>query len=173
LGKAKRQPYERLESESAKAFEAFSKYRDMGIERSLRKVAQELSKSETIIKRWSGQHDWVERVKSFDAEMDRKALIQEEKNRKDMVKRHASLATVFQSKVYERLQKLNPDELSPSELIRWADLAVKMERTARGEPSEITSLEHGGEVKQSHEHSFEEDIEKYAEWYDRIRDKKT
>lgn len=172
LARAKKQPFERQDGESDKAFEAFSKYRDMGVDRTVRKVAQELDKSLTIIGRWSTRWDWVERVKSYDAEMDRKRLIQQEKDRINMSKRHANFATGFQQKVMERLQTLKPEELSPSEMIRWFDIAVKIERLSRGEPTEISTLEHGGEVKQNHEHSFDEDIEKYAEMYDRIREKK-
>lgn len=173
MPKNKRQPYERQEGESAKAFEAFAKYRDMGNERSVRKVAQELNKSLTIIARWSSQWDWVERAKAYDAEMDRQALIQEEKKRKDMAKRHANLATVFQQKVYERMNKLKPEELSTSDLIRWFEISVKIERLSRGEPTDISSLEHGGEVNQKHEHSFEEEVAKYANMYDRIRSGQT
>ncbi|KAB2328944.1 hypothetical protein F7731_23615 [Cytobacillus depressus] len=164
-------PYERREGESAKAFEAFVKYRNMGIERSLTKVSQELGKSTTLLSRWSSQWDWVERVKAYDMEMDRQALMQEEKKRKEMVKRHAALATSFQSKVLERVRNLNPAELSTNDLIRWFEISVKIERLSRGEPTDISSHEHGGEVSQKHEHSFEEDIEKYAEMYDQIRGK--
>jgi chromatin segregation and condensation protein Rec8/ScpA/Scc1 (kleisin family) len=164
--------YERQEGETIKAFEAFSKYRDMGMERSLRKVAQELSKSETIIKRWSSQWNWVERVKIYDAEMDRQTLLQEQKSRKDMVKRHAALANTFLSKVLERIRELNPAELSTNDLIRWFEISVKIERLSRGEPTDISSLEHGGEVNQKHEHSFEAEVAKYADMYDRIRNGK-
>ncbi|USK72669.1 hypothetical protein [Peribacillus asahii] len=171
MAKAKKQPYERQEGESTKAFEAFSIYRDMGIERSLAKVGQQLEKSTTLLSRWSSKWNWVERVRAFDDEMDRKALIQQEKKRKDMAKRHANYATVFQQKVLERLQSMNPAELSTSDMIRWFEVSVKIERLSRGEPTDISSasLEHGGEVKQTHEHTFDEDIEKYAEMYDRIR----
>lgn len=58
--------WERLESDTDKSYHAFCIYRDMGATRSLAKVAQELSKSETIINRWSGQHDWVNRVSAYD-----------------------------------------------------------------------------------------------------------
>lgn len=171
MANKKIQPFERQEGETTKAFEAFAKYRDLGLERSIRKVARELSKSDTIIKRWSSKWDWVERVKAYDMEMDRQALIQEEKKRKDMAKRHANLATVFQQKVLERLKAINPAELSTSDLVRWFEISVKIERLSRGESTDITSLEHGGEVNQKHEHSVEEEIQKYADMYDRIRSK--
>ena len=172
MARTKKQPFERQEKETEKAFEAFSTYRDLGSDRSLAKVGEKLGKSKTLIERWSSQNDWVERVKAYDYEMDRQALKQEEKKRRDMAKRHANYATVFQQKVLERLQTMNPAELSTGDMIRWFEVAVKIERLSRGEPTDISSLEHGGEVTQNHEHAFEADIEKYAEMYDRIRDKK-
>jgi hypothetical protein len=62
----KRQPWERLPHESVAAFSAFEMYRRMGRDRSLRAVAQELTKSSTLIKRWSARNGWLDRVQAFD-----------------------------------------------------------------------------------------------------------
>lgn len=63
--------YHKLQGiETAKAYEAFSIYRDMGVGRSLDKVAQSLSKSGSIIRGWSAKHNWVERVRIFDDDQD-------------------------------------------------------------------------------------------------------
>lgn len=62
--------WERLDTDTDKSFEAFCIYRDMGANRSLRKVAEKLSKSETIINRWSMNHNWQERVTAFDTHQD-------------------------------------------------------------------------------------------------------
>lgn len=54
-------------NESARAYEAFCQYAEMGAaDRSVRGVAQRLHKSNTIIGRWSREHDWVERCRAFD-----------------------------------------------------------------------------------------------------------
>lgn len=55
----------RQENESARAFQAFEVYRDLGVERSLVKVGQTLGKSRALIERWSVQHDWVNRVEAL------------------------------------------------------------------------------------------------------------
>ena len=62
--------YHKLTTETAKAYEAFAIYRDMGIGRSITKVAQELDKSRTQIGKWSERHNWVERVGIFDNDQD-------------------------------------------------------------------------------------------------------
>lgn len=59
-------PWGRRDDESIKAFEAFIKYRDMGVQRTLKQVAQDLSKSLQFIKEWSSRHEWVERVEAWD-----------------------------------------------------------------------------------------------------------
>lgn len=56
-------PWVRRDGESHPAYEAFRAYMTS---RSTTKVAAELSKSDTIIKRWCTQHDWVERVRAYD-----------------------------------------------------------------------------------------------------------
>ena len=48
-------PWERQPHESAKAYEAFCSYRDMGSSRSTAKVQQEIGKSKRLIDRWSSQ----------------------------------------------------------------------------------------------------------------------
>lgn len=61
--------FEQLPKESAKAFGAFSAYLGMGPERSLAAVAQRLSKSEQLLKRWSAKFDWPGRVAAHAAHL--------------------------------------------------------------------------------------------------------
>jgi len=65
--------WSRQPGESARAFQAFEHYRDLGPERSVTKVAQALDKSRTLIGRWSSEHDWVSRVEGLEA---RDAMLQ-------------------------------------------------------------------------------------------------
>ncbi|PFP29391.1 hypothetical protein COJ96_10835 [Bacillus sp. AFS073361] len=164
----KKAPYERREGESVKAFEAFKVYRDMGMDRSLAKVGEKLGKSTTLMERWSSKYEWVERSQAYDDDIDRKAIIENEKKRKEMVKRHAQAATMFQSKVVERLNGLDPKELSPSELIRWFDISVKIERLSRGESTDISEVTHNGEVKEKHEYNIFQRVDRYADVYEKI-----
>lgn len=58
--------YNRLPTETTKAYEAFSVYRDMGPQRSHEKVSQVLGKSIALMNRWSRRYNWVERVAQAD-----------------------------------------------------------------------------------------------------------
>lgn len=61
---AEKRAWERRESESNPAYEAFRAYMRI---RSCAKVALELGKSTTLITRWSSDHDWVARVTEYDS----------------------------------------------------------------------------------------------------------
>jgi len=63
----------RLEEESAPAYEAFRIYRDLGAARSFQKVATQLSKSMTLMKRWASNYDWGVRSREYDEYIDRAA----------------------------------------------------------------------------------------------------
>jgi hypothetical protein len=57
-----------------------------------------------------------------------------------MAERQAAAACLFQQQVAERLRAMTQEEiaaLSPHVLIRWFDIAVTVERQARGMPAEI------------------------------------
>jgi hypothetical protein len=64
------QQWKRLNNESSKAYAAFSIYRDLRIERSLEKVAEECHKSSRLIGRWSSKYHWVERATAYDDHLD-------------------------------------------------------------------------------------------------------
>src|SRR6266850_4603456 len=62
---------EPLPKEGPEAFQGFCCYRDMDeLSRSLRKVAETLGKSPSLIDRWSARNHWKTRVASSDLERD-------------------------------------------------------------------------------------------------------
>ena len=124
-------PWERQEGESVKAFEAFTVYLEMGDERSIREVAQRLAKSRTLIGRWSVTYQWVERVAAFDADVQRKAHAKAVKKRRNMVDRHISIALKMQEKALMALEKLDPADIDPKNLIAMLREATKLEQEMR------------------------------------------
>lgn len=80
--------WERLKEESAKAYEAFTVYRDLPTgERSLTLVSRQLGKSKSLCARWSTLFGWVERAMEWDSFQDR-------------LKRNRAIAE--REKIYER-----------------------------------------------------------------------
>jgi len=129
-------PTRPLSRESAKAFEAFCAYRDMGPGRSVAKVGHALGKSTTLMARWSGRWAWVARVATWDADTAVKVAMAQQEEIVEMRSRHARISAAFLGKVVGGLAKLDPGELKPGELTRMFDVAMKAERTSRGASSE-------------------------------------
>lgn len=136
--------WERQPGETSKAYAAFCIYRDLGPERSLDKALATADKKPTNRRhwaRWMEKYRWVERVRAYDDYLDRKKREEKEKAIIEMAERHARLAVAFQQKVVERLRELDPEQLSPGDLAKWLDVATKLERLSRGEPTEIGKQE--------------------------------
>lgn len=144
------QPWERRESESTKAYEAFCIYRDMGPDRSLAKVAEKLSKSEQLMKRWSYTYGWVERAAKWDDEKDRiereAAQKEQAKAIRDMRTRHAKLAEAMLMKAARGLARIPDDEIKPGDISRMVDVASKLERISRGDVGEVVEERDGGQA---------------------------
>ena len=129
-------PTKPLPRESARAFEAFCAYRDMGPGRSVAKVGHALGKSTTLMARWSGQWAWVARVATWDADIAVRVAAAQQEEIVEMRARHARISAAILGKVVSGLAKLDPAELKPAELTRMFDVAMKAERTSRGASGE-------------------------------------
>ncbi len=143
--------WERRPDESEPAHAAFQVYeRQPSGDRSLRRVATEVGKDFALIGRWSSAHGWTARVAAWDLHQDRIRQRAHEQAILAMSERHAQLATAFQGKIVERLRAIQPAELSPADLVRWFEVASKVERLARGldgsQRMEVTGAG-GGPVK--------------------------
>ena len=124
-------PWEQQPGESAKAFEAFAIYRDMGVERSVRKVTQRLNKSLTLIGKWSSAYNWPERARAYDRDLDRQAHAQAVRDVRSMTNRHIRIAMQLQAKALEALEQLNVATLSPKMQLAFLAKATEIERMNR------------------------------------------
>jgi hypothetical protein len=124
--------WDRKDGESDVAFEAFTIYRDMGPARSIAQVSRQLDKDVTLLERWSRRHGWVVRANTWDAHLDREKQKETVRERKEMAKRHARIAMAAQQKLVERLQSMDFSSINASDIPRWLEATVKMERLSRG-----------------------------------------
>ena len=137
-------PWERQPGESAKAYEAFSTYRDMGSDRSLAKVGHALGKSKAMMEKWSSAHNWVERAKEWDVEQDRILQKQQIEDIKKMRKRHATLAESMIIKAAQALKQIPIEKITPQDIARMADVGSKLERISRGDVGDVIEERDGG-----------------------------
>lgn len=140
--------WEPLPSESGRAFMAFAAYRDLGPLRTARRAAGQFYGAEgdpteaqlKQFKRWSADHAWVDRADAWDLHLDEIARAEQVEEVKAMNRRHAVVAQNMQARVQETIRLMVEDpqaKLTPSEAARWFDVAVKVERLARGEPDSV------------------------------------
>lgn len=139
-------PWERQERETNKQFEAFCLYRDMGVDRSQPKVAEQLSKSRQLIGRWSAANNWVERCSEWDSEQDRLNRIKQQKEIANMRVRHANAAYSLVGKGLKALQQLDIKDMSAADILKFINEGAKLERISRGDIGEVVEERDGGEA---------------------------
>ncbi len=111
-----RQPWHRQPDESAKAYEAFRIYREMGPSRSISKAARKLNKSTMVLARWSTRWSWQERIQAWDDNQSEKHLVDEENAR-------AEVSSLFWEGILEQMRNLvaaarRGGEIKPTEIAR-------------------------------------------------------
>lgn len=140
-------PWERQKGESEKAYEAFSEYRDMCEKRTYQAVAEKLQKSCTLIRRWSSQWEWKERVRAYDNELEKEARKKAVADRKAMTERHIGIAMQLQKKALEALSTLSVEDMSAKDVKEYIKMATDLERLNR--TLEEDSGKSGGEASAS------------------------
>jgi hypothetical protein len=135
-----RKPYDRQPGEGSKAFEAFAHYRDSGEDRSIVATARHFGKFISTFKTWAWKFHWKDRIFAWETELDRQRQRAQIKGIQEMNTRHITLAFSVLGEVAGQLQKMQArrskiDELTPLEMARLLEVAVKVERQARGESS--------------------------------------
>src|ERR1017187_5116383 len=133
--------WDRQPGESSKAYAHFCLYRDMGQTRSIRQLLKDSNCRSKLaqLMRWSSRWRWVERCQKYDDYLEHQDRSQQEKERREMHKRHAKMGMLAQTLALRKLEKAlngiekDPDGMSAPDAARILDIGVKVERLARGE----------------------------------------
>jgi hypothetical protein len=150
--------WDQLPGESSKAYAAFCIYRDQGPRRSLDEASRVYHSKPTQaannapsgrkreasgqVRRWAERWHWGARARAWDQELDRVKRSKQVEAAEEMAERHAKEALMLQNKAVERLRQLRPEELKPRDTLSFLIEAAKLERLARGEPTERVAEEH-------------------------------
>ncbi len=144
-------PWERQPNETPRAFDAFTKYRDLEpYDRSAAKVADMIGKSASNIEQLCTRNNWVERVAEWDNEQDRIKREAAQKEQvmaiKKMRELHTKVAEKMINKANEALDQISPDEIKPSDITKLIDIGAKLERISRGDVGEVIEERQGEAV---------------------------
>lgn len=129
--------WDRQPGEGATPYRQFTVYRDLGQTRSVQKVADKVQRSRGFLQRVAYANRWVERATAWDMEQDREFRAAVLQQRRQMVESHVRIARTMLEKIVTRLRSIEPGKLSPRDLVYWLDVAVKVERLALGETTEV------------------------------------
>jgi len=168
-----------------RAYSYFCLYRDMDqLERSVKKVADEVGRSVRMMWDLSSKWDWLKRAEVYDLHMQRLKQAAQEKARIEMAERQAKEGTTLQNiamggvkNLLDATGQVRKDvEMTPSVIARLLEVGVKIERLARGEPTDNVAADHTGEVKVVRLPTPVEDDDEWAkrsqEEYERRRNKR-
>ncbi|MGZ4904694.1 MAG: hypothetical protein ACXV5I_07765 [Halobacteriota archaeon] len=122
--------WERLPDESAKACDAFRRYRDMGPERSIAKLARAMGCSTGLLKRWSSPYRWVARAMRYDDYLDKRLREARERVVLETAAKHAELARTAQERALLRLSAIDVDSLRPTQLLQFTKASIELEAAA-------------------------------------------
>jgi phage FluMu gp28-like protein len=143
MSNEEKQAWDRQPRETSRAYELFCVYRDLGSERSLTKTKTITKGSPSLrrLKALSTSWNWVERCKKYDDYLEYQDRLQQEKERREMHKRHAKIAVLGQNIVVREMESLlakaqKDGRMTASDVARLMDVTVKVERLARGEPTD-------------------------------------
>ena len=141
--------------ETAKAFHAFSHYRDMPpADRSIDTAhAEHLARCEGRKRRgkrgsnrwqdWSPKHDWVSRAAAHDADLSRKRRDRRARELEEAQDRAAKIARSALDRLEERLKAIDVEQIPAAVLDRWLKTLTDVELKALGHQDKV-ALEHSG-----------------------------
>lgn len=110
------QPWHRAPDESAKAYQAFLAYLEAGPDRSLRRTARTLSKSLSLLKRWSARYQWQMRARAHDATQQEVAQEDARRVREDAYRRRTEHAAQLERIAMAGLRTLLVRDVESGEL---------------------------------------------------------
>jgi hypothetical protein len=137
-------PWAPQSGETALAFSYFTSYRDSGPRRTVAATARALGREAGTLRMLSVKHSWPDRAKAYDAWLDRQATESLAQGRTQMRQAYVDMAETARKKIMQRLEKLDPDEMSVRDLAQWIELTNKIERQNREMPDKV--IRHEGEV---------------------------
>ena len=140
------EPWERQPGESVRNYEHFCAYRDMrylsapGDEipkpvkkcpRSIRKLAEALGLTKRTVDELSTRFRWVERCDAYDLHILNLQRNANEAAYLEMLENQAAVGKLLWKRGVRRLQTLPDSAIKPEDVIRMADIGVKIERASR------------------------------------------
>ncbi len=135
----KNMPWDRLQAESDRAWEAFRRFRDMGVNRTVANVRRSMGIADgtSTCEGWAIRYHWRVRASAWDDHLDKIAQKAYEDEAATMGRRHAQIGMKLQNLGSERIVEIaeTPElkkVITVREAIDLTKAGVEIERSARG-----------------------------------------
>ena len=126
-------PWDRQPGETAKAYSYFAAYRDAGPSRSIRNLAEQRGRARQYLYQLSHDHRWAQRAEQHDRANDQAFRRRMAARRQQVAEQHIAVAGALLTQAVLGLKALKVEDLSPADLARFVDVAVKVQRVALGD----------------------------------------
>jgi hypothetical protein len=127
-------PWDKQPGEGSEAFAAFCLYRDLGPGRSKKRVAEQLSKSVSLIGRWMTKHHWYARASAWDLHLDAVSQAQAADEVAELRRQELRVRRKTLDKVEVKLDSMTGEEIRPSDLPSY--MRASMERAGDRDKSQ-------------------------------------
>jgi hypothetical protein len=131
--------WERLPGESGPAYSAFCVFRDLGLERNIRKAVETTEKDQAkrekryrVWRNWCSQFRWRERATAYDNYTEKLKQAELRKTIEEQGERHRAVTGKMLMVVEKKLDLMNPAELTQGTVTEWVETAIRADREAAG-----------------------------------------
>lgn len=130
-----RDPWDRQPDETPHKYGQFLAYRDLGRARTLAKTGEALGRSAGYLRLISAEYRWVERAEAWDQDLDQAHQREWLDTRRAAAEHDARILNKAAEMLADRLDTLDPDDLSPGDVARLLDVVMRHRRTLFGDPT--------------------------------------
>jgi hypothetical protein len=131
--------WERLTGESSPAYSAFRAFRDLGAERNIRKAVETVERNISLQakkyngwRNWAAKFRWRERAADYDRYIEKLKQAELRKTIEAQGEQHRQVTGKMLEVVKKKLDLMDANELTQSNLTEWVQTTVKAEREAAG-----------------------------------------
>ena len=133
-------PWKMVDGESAKAYQAFEVYRDMGPGRSIERAASVLSKTRQNLVIWASRFNWQARVRAYDEYVASRAADKAVESAAAVRARQAKHAAAMQLRAMQKFAASGPEDMSIGEATRAFKVGAEVERKVMGIDEKVIVL---------------------------------
>ena len=137
--------WERLPGESGLAYSAFCAFRDLGLERNIRKAVEgqfgkaglpdakietAIAKKYRVWRNWCSAYRWRERAADYDRYMEKLKQAELRKTIEAQGEKHRAVTGKMLEVVEKKLDLMDPADLSQGAVKEWVETAIRADREA-------------------------------------------